>query len=59
MGRITPQPVERFAKMATPFSIGIDLDATGFLKSRTVLDDKYEGLWVPKSEESSSLYRPV
>ena len=59
VGRITPHPVERFAKMATPFSIGMESDPTELLKGRAILDDENESLWVPRSEEMSSVYRPV
>lgn len=59
VGKVTLHPVERFAKMATPFSKGIESDPTELLKARAMLDDDNESLWVPRSEERSSIYRPV
>ena len=59
VGRTTLHPVERFARLAGPFSTGIQSDPTELLKARATLDDDYDSLWLPKSEERSSLYRPV
>ncbi len=59
VGRRTLHPVERFAKMLTPFSAGIESDPTELLKGRANLDDETESLWVPRSQERSSVYRPV
>lgn len=59
VGKVTLHPVEPFAKMATPFSKGIESNPTELLKARLMLDDDNESLWDPGSEETSSIYRPV
>ena len=59
VGRITTHPVEKFAKMATPFSKGLESDPTDLLKARATLDDDNESLWVPRSEDRSAVYQPV
>lgn len=44
VGKVTLHRVERFAKMATPFSKGIESDPTGLLKARPMLDDDNDSL---------------
>ena len=58
-GRVRPHPVERFSKLATPFSRGVESDPTELLKRRARLDDENESLWVPRSEEKSYVYQPI
>ena len=58
-GSIKPHPVERFAKIATPFSVGLESDPTDLLKARAALDDENESMWIPRSEAKSGIYRPI
>ena len=59
VGTIKPHPVERFAKIATPLSIGLESEPTDLLKARATLDDENESMWIPRSEAKSGIYRPI
>lgn len=59
VGPTKPHPVERFAKIATPLSIGLESDPTDLLKARATLDDENESMWIPRSEVKSGVYRPI
>ena len=52
-------PVERFAKFASPLTVGIASDPTDLLRARAALDAESDCLWVPRTDDKPCVYYPI